>query len=135
MKTKKAGVFLVNAETGNIGLIYRTEQKDYSFPKGHLEPGETLEECAVRETQEETKRDVVLTGVKPIINNYTTPRGEDCECYLYVGLDNGPSDNKSLEVHDLVWVEFDKVEEVLSYENLRELWLSIKPEIAKILNK
>ena len=135
MKTKKAGVFLVNAETGKIGLIYRTEQEDYSFPKGHVEHGESFEECAVRETQEETKRDVVLTDIKPIINRYATPKGEECECYLYVGLDNGPSDNKSLEVHDLVWVEFDKVEEVLTYENLRELWRSIKPEIAKILNK
>lgn len=35
-------------------LIYRTKQKDWGFPKGHVEGNETPEECALREIQEET---------------------------------------------------------------------------------
>lgn len=35
-------------------LIYRGQRRDWSFPKGKLEPGETDKECALREVEEET---------------------------------------------------------------------------------
>lgn len=54
MKVEKAGTILINLKTKKIGLIYRKKQKDYSFPKGHKEINETLMECAIRETNEET---------------------------------------------------------------------------------
>jgi len=49
MITKKAGTVLLNLETEQIALIYRKRLNDYSFPKGHLESGESLQECAVRD--------------------------------------------------------------------------------------
>src|SRR5262249_59620971 len=35
-------------------LIHRPERQDWTFPKGKLERGETHEECALREVEEET---------------------------------------------------------------------------------
>ena len=35
-------------------LIHRTKQRDISFPKGKLDPGESMPQAAVRETLEET---------------------------------------------------------------------------------
>ena len=52
--TLKAGTILINKD--NICLIYRDIHNDYSFPKGHLEKNESLKECDIRETEEETKR-------------------------------------------------------------------------------
>ena len=52
----KAGCVLLNEEKNKVALVYRKKQKDYSFPKGHVEPNEKLWECAVRETEEETGR-------------------------------------------------------------------------------
>ena len=64
MEILKAGCFLINIETKEISLIYRKKQNDYSFPKGHVEKGESLKEAAIRETAEETKR------IAEIINDY-----------------------------------------------------------------
>ena len=52
MITEKAGCFLIKKETKEIALIYRKKQNDYSFPKGHVEKGETLKEAAIWETAE-----------------------------------------------------------------------------------
>jgi 8-oxo-dGTP diphosphatase len=56
MKILKAGCILLDLNNNKVGLVYRRKHNDFSFPKGHLEKGETLEECAIRETEEETGR-------------------------------------------------------------------------------
>ena len=35
-------------------LVHRPHREDWTFPKGKLEPGESAEDCALREVQEET---------------------------------------------------------------------------------
>ena len=130
----KAGTILINKN--KIGLIYRKEYEDYSFPKGHLEENETLIECAIRETNEETKREVIILINDPIyIEQYTNSYNIDCECYYYLAKDNGKSDNTSLEVHDLIWVDFDKVFDTLSHESLKKLWNSIKDKVKEYLEE
>lgn len=133
METIKAGCILINLSRKQVGLIYRSKFKDYSFPKGHLENGESIEQCAIRETAEETKRDCkIVEQIQPDIQRYTTPRGENCACYMYVALDIGRSDNDSLDTHDLVWVDINEVEQKLTYENLKILWNNKLPEIKKL---
>lgn len=135
MKTIKAGCYLIDFENKKVALVYREKYNDYSFPKGHLEEGETVEECALRETAEETKRNgVILKNIKEIKEEYTTPRGESCECYMFVAKDVGKSDNNSLDTHLTVWVPIEEVEEKLTYQNLKNSWLSVKDKIIELLN-
>ena len=134
MKTIKAGCFLVDKENKTIALIHRQKQNDYSFPKGHVEMGEDIKSAAIRETAEETKRNaVILDEFLPYVEKYISSRGEDCECYMFIAIDNGPSDNKSEDTHELCWTKFDKVEEKLSYESLKTTWKAVKENIKTIL--
>ena len=70
MKVEKAVCILINIKNKKIGLIYRNKHNDYSFPKGHKEDGETLIECAIRETAEETKRDCELYSNEPVAKEH-----------------------------------------------------------------
>ncbi len=135
-KTNKAGCILLDLEKKKIALVYREEQNDYSFPKGHLEDGETLIECAIRETAEETKRDcVVLCEVPIFCEEYITPKGEEVIVYYYISKDIGPSDNNSLETHPTIWVNIDEVYDKLTYLDSKEEWLKIKDKVQKYLYK
>ena len=129
-KVKKAGCILINVEEKKVAIVYREKQKDYSFPKGHTEKGESLIKCAIRETAEETKRDCIILRKKPIyIEEYTTPSGEEVEMHYYLSKDIGPSDNDSLDTHDTYWISYDEVEDILSYESLKKVWNSVKDTV------
>ena len=136
MKVQKAGCILLNLKTKKIGLIYREKQNDYSFPKGHLEKGETLIECAIRETEEETKRKVKLYSEEVIaIDHYFDSMNDEVEMYYYIGIDDGISDNDSTDTHDLIWVDYDEVLNTLTYDSLKKTWNIVKDTVFDIMNK
>lgn len=136
MKVKKAGCILIDLQNKKIGLVHRTKKGDYTFPKGHLEKGETLQECAIRETKEETGRNCYMILEEEIrVLNYLTPSGEDVENYMYLVADDGIYNGKiaKQDKEILVWKSLDEVEDTLSYEDLKEMWREIKCKVQHIL--
>ena len=49
---KAAGGVVVR--DGEVVVVHRPRYEDWTLPKGKLDPGETLEEAALREVEEET---------------------------------------------------------------------------------
>lgn len=130
----KAGCILINKQLKKIGLVYRKKLNDYSFPKGHLEENETLSECAVRETTEETGRDCKLISDKEIgVIEYTNYEGQ-IKTYMFLALDKGKTNKKIAEKdkEELVWVNYNEVESKLSYQNLKDFWNKVKEKVEKI---
>lgn len=133
-ETLKAGCILVNLETKKIGMIYRRKQNDYEFPKGHWEIDETIKECAIRETAEETKRDVeILQQFKPYALTYRNKSKERCKCYYFLAIDKKHSDNTSMDTHELVWVDIHKVESTLTHDSTKKLWRYFLPKVMNYL--
>lgn len=55
--------------------ISRNGDRFWAFPKGHMEPGETEIQTAIRETKEEVGLDVEIIDENPIANNYFLHEG------------------------------------------------------------
>ncbi|MEU0312961.1 NUDIX domain-containing protein [Nocardioides sp. NPDC006273] len=65
-----AGAF-VRDDTGNILLIRRNDNGNWSMPGGAMDPGESMTACAIRETVEETGISIEVTGM---VGVWTDPR-------------------------------------------------------------
>ncbi|MEU9222905.1 NUDIX domain-containing protein [Streptomyces massasporeus] len=62
---------IVVDDAGRVLLQRRRDNGMWALPGGAMDIGESLPDCAVRETREETGLDVEITG---IVGTYTNPR-------------------------------------------------------------
>lgn len=102
-------------------LVHRTQHKDVSLPKGKLDPGESVPECARREVEEETGLHVTLGAYLGRVD-YELPSGRPKEVYYWAAeVDPGEAERSHFEsndeIFDLEWVPLSKVAKKLSYEH------------------
>lgn len=132
MKVIKAGCVLLSYDNERIGLIYRPGRRDYSFPKGHIEEGESLKLCALRETEEETKivPEIILNEEIGVIR-YDNDYEKNIELHLFLAKENGISswNVEDEEIAEFIWVDKHEVYDMLSYPYLRDFWAKIKDRL------
>jgi 8-oxo-dGTP diphosphatase len=104
-----------------IALVHRPVRVDWSFPKGKVEPGERLTDCALREVLEETGlrcRIVSFVGTTEYRDRKDRPK---IVAYWAMIPESGAF-RSSQEVDELRWVELGEAAgELLTYPRDREL--------------
>jgi 8-oxo-dGTP diphosphatase len=119
---RAAGGLVVRRTNGDleIAVVHRPVHQDWSFPKGKLEEGETFEEAALREVQEETGmacRLVRFIGHTEYIDRKGRPKA--VAYWVMVPLAGVFVRND--EVDELRWLGLERASHLLSYPRDREL--------------
>ena len=106
---------------GNVKvlLVYRTQHRDTSLPKGKVDPGETLPETAVREIAEETGL-IIGLGAPLGVVEYAMPNGRDKVVYYWSAEVSKQARANSTfvsndEIESLSWVRLDQARKLMSY--------------------
>jgi 8-oxo-dGTP pyrophosphatase MutT (NUDIX family)/phosphohistidine phosphatase SixA len=106
-------------------LIHRTKQKDVSFPKGKVDPGETLPQAAVREVEEETGLSVALGANLGRIHYRIAKDSQKTVEYWAAEVTEIAVRNSTFlpndEVEALEWTPLKTAHKRLSYEQDRDI--------------
>lgn len=97
---------------GAVLLVHRPTHGDWSFPKGKLEAGESWEEGALREVEEETGLRCEL-GDEVGRTHYDVEDGPKEVRYYRMASDGDPVAQN--EVDEVRWVPFAEARELLSH--------------------
>jgi 8-oxo-dGTP diphosphatase len=105
---------------GQVAVVHRPRYDDWSFPKGKLDAGESWEDAALREVEEEIGLRCTLGEELPQVE-YQDRKGRDKVVrYWLMDVEGGefaPND----EVDEVRWLPADEAAELLTYPRDREL--------------
>lgn len=131
-KEKSAGavIFRVDNKTAYYLLLHypssaRAKGEYWDLPKGHIEAGETEEETAKREVQEETGlKDIkVLDGFCETIHYWFRVEGKTISKTVVFYLAQTDQENIKISAEHLgyAWLSYEKALEKLTHENAQLL--------------
>jgi 8-oxo-dGTP diphosphatase len=96
-------------------LVHRPAYDDWTFPKGKVDPGESDEDCAVREVEEETGLRCVL-GRELQSTTYDDAKGRPKVVRYWVMDVVGGALRFEHEVDEARWLQVDEAASLLTYE-------------------
>mgnify|MGYP003683751759 CR=1 FL=1 len=123
----KAGIMMFNKDFTKILLVknnyhpYPKCQK-WGYPKGHLEKGETINDCACRELYEET-------GLKIVISDCKTVSVNNSRYYVYYADDSIIDNVKPIDTNEINDVQFKDLSTIHSLNLNREASVLIKKDL------
>ena len=105
-----------------IVIVHRPRYDDWSLPKGKLDKGETWEDAALREVEEEIGLRCTLVRELPP-TSYRDPKGRAkvVRYWLMEATGDGPGFEPSDEVDTLEWVAAWRAPNALTYPRDAEL--------------
>lgn len=127
------GIVIRDGDSGPEVLVTQhSGHHGWEFPKGHLEAGESSEDAALREVEEEAGvKAEVLEKADKIEYFYFEDKQKVLKTVVYFLMkfvSNGEATTAD-EVEDMVWLPVDKVEDKLTFKDTKELWKKIKHKI------
>lgn len=126
-KLAAGGIIIRPTDDGSksVLLVHRPRYLDWSFPKGGVKEGETVEDAALREVEEETGLRCRILGKLLIARyHYRTAKGNlrpKAVHYFLMEEFSGQITTDGAEVDEARWFDARDAEEKLSYKDDREI--------------
>jgi 8-oxo-dGTP diphosphatase len=112
---RAAGGIVTRNGASEVLVVHRERYDDWSFPKGKRELGESDEECALREVEEETGLRCALAAELPS-TSYTDGHGRPKRVRYWLMEPVGGELAYHHEVDAARWVSVDEARDLLTYQ-------------------
>lgn len=125
MKEKSTGAVVYKKENGKLEflLVYQNNGH-YSFPKGHMESGETEVQTALREIKEETNLEVELdTNFRYQIDYLIKEKDIEKEVVYFVATPTTfDLKNQEGEISECSWDDYETTLNKLKFDDVKEMF-------------
>lgn len=112
------GAVIYRPEDEKFLLIRNRRSAHWGFPKGHVEPGESDEETAIREVLEETGLNVKIIPGFVKKSEYTIQGKIEKSVSIFLAeTDEYDYKLQEEEIEECGWFDYDKAMDTLNYEN------------------
>jgi 8-oxo-dGTP diphosphatase len=132
---RAAGGAVLRADSGRrleVLLVHRPGHRDWTLPKGKLEPDEPDEECALREVAEETGFDCLL-GPELGTTRYRDRRGRDKAVRYWAMTVRDGKFRPNEEVDEVRWEPLAAAGRQLSYGGDRAILDAVEPALRDLV--
>ena len=124
IKEKSAGIVIFRCERVLKFLVLHYQAGHWDFPHGHIEPGESEEETAIRETKEETGISEInlLPEFREKINFfYTRDKQLINKDVIYFLAETSKSEIKLTEHPAYKWLNFEDAYNLVTFKNSKQV--------------
>ena len=134
-KEKSCGaiVFRKNKNAIDVLIIKHKNGGHWSFPKGHVEAGETEYETARREIREETGIEVsFVTGFRELVTYSPKPGIMKDVIYFLAEALNSDYKRQEEEISQVRWIPLSHADRYLTYNNDKGLLFSARTALKRM---
>jgi 8-oxo-dGTP diphosphatase len=112
-------------DSGRVALVHRPRYDDWTLPKGKLDRGESFEDAALREVEEETGLRCRLVRELPSSEYLDAKRRSKLVRYWLMEVEHDPGFVPNDEVDELRWVPVDEAPALITYSRDAEILGSV----------
>ena len=123
-KEKSCGALVYRIKNGELELLLLKHRfgGHWSFPKGHVEEGETEVETALREVHEETGLTIQLEdGFRQSVEYYPRPNIRKQVVYFHGYADDDRTRRQEEEISEIRWVPLKSAHREVTFRNDKNL--------------